>query len=102
MFLLLCFITVFIETSVVCREISGNLTRLKCGKEQRWNINPGMSRCKEIPDSFSFSSSERNRKNLTVVKSDAEVTAICVRDRKLAKTYLFQSDHVNLNSGTPL
>lgn len=102
MFLLLCFVTVFIETNVACREISSKLTRLKWGKEQQWNINPDMSRCKEIPSSFSFWSNERSWNNLTVVESDAEVTAIVVRDRKLATKYLFQPDHVNLDSWAPL
>lgn len=99
MFLLLCFIAVFSKTSLACREI---FTRLKRGKEQKWNINPDMAQCKEIPDSFYISSCGRKWNSLTVGESDAEITAATIRERKLEEKDLLQSDLILIRTAEHL
>lgn len=89
MSLLLCFTAVFIKTSLACREI---LTRLKRGKEQKWDINPAMAQCKEIPDSLYISCCGRNWNSLTLAESDAEITATAMREEKLEENDLLQCD----------
>lgn len=53
-----------------------------------------MAQCKEIPDSFYISSCGRNQSSLTVAESDAEITETAIRERKLEKKDLLQSDLV--------